>query len=331
MNASLTDRYIFTALRGVPNKQRDEIGAELRELVGDTIDARIAAGDDPTSAEREALAALGDPARLGAAYLDRPLQLIGPAYYLDWLRLLKLLLSIVVPIVVIVLTVVDAISGDSFVSAVFGAVGTGFMVAVQIAFWLTVGFAIAERAGRTDVTDEWTPDDLPEVPADPPGADRTDLVASLAFLALFAAFLIWQMRSPFTVDFGGAPVTLLSGQVLTTWLPYLIGLLIVEAAMAVAIYRHRGWTVGFAVANTVLQIAWAVPLTWLLVTDRAVNPEFIAQANALVGASIEPSIRWSAFAVIWICGWDAVSGFRKALRARTWQTTDDLADSRLIP
>lgn len=318
MKPSLTDRYVAAALRGVPDKQRTEIGAELRELVGDTVDARIAAGEDPTSAERDALTALGDPARLGAAYLDRPLQLIGPAYYLDWQRLLKLLLSIVVPIVIVVLILVGVISGDDVLPTVLGAIGTGFMVAVQIAFWVTVGFAIAERAGRTDITDEWTPDDLPEVPADPPGASRADLISTLVFVALFAAFLIWQMSSPFTTNFDGEPVRLLSDQVLTVWLPYLVGLLVVEALIAVAVFRRRGWTVGFAAVNVVLQVAWAAPLTWLLVTDRAVNPEFIVRANDLVGANVEIAVRWSALAIIVICAWDAIDGFRKAHRAARW-------------
>ena len=45
-----------------------------------------------------ALVELGDPAALAASYVDRPLQLIGPRYYLTWWRLLKLLYSVVLPI-----------------------------------------------------------------------------------------------------------------------------------------------------------------------------------------------------------------------------------------
>ena len=41
------------------------------------------------------LTELGDPDKLAAGYTDRPLYLIGPRYYLDWWRLLKLLLWIV--------------------------------------------------------------------------------------------------------------------------------------------------------------------------------------------------------------------------------------------
>ena len=44
------------------------------------------------------LTELGDPDKLAAGYTDRPLYLIGPRYYLDWWRLLKLLLWIVLAV-----------------------------------------------------------------------------------------------------------------------------------------------------------------------------------------------------------------------------------------
>ena len=50
-----------------------------------------------SAAERAVLTDLGDPDKLAAGYTDRPLHLIGPRYYLDWWRLLKLLLWIVLP------------------------------------------------------------------------------------------------------------------------------------------------------------------------------------------------------------------------------------------
>ena len=321
MNASLTDRYIAAALRGVPEKQQVEIGAELRELVGDAIDA------DAKTAERDALTELGDPARLAAAYLDRPLYLIGPSYYLEWQRLLKLLLSIVVPIIVIVMLMVNINDGASAVAAIFGALGTGFMIAVQIAFWVSVGFAVAERAGSRGIVDEWTPDELPVMETGTPGTDRTELIAGLVFLAAFAGVVIWQMRWPFTTTVDGEPIVLLSDAVLTTWLPYILALIAVEAVLAIAIFWRGGWNTAFAAVNTLLQAAWAVPLTWLLVTDRAVNPDYVASVDALVGDVVWPSIRWSAVVVIAICAWDAIDGFRKARRAAKWRIAHGAATS----
>src|SRR5690606_3729698 len=93
--ASLTDRYLHAFVRVVPEAQRRTIDAEVRERIADAIEARIGSGDDTEAAERAVLTELGDPERLAVDYLDRPLQLIGPRYYLTWWRLLKLLLAIV--------------------------------------------------------------------------------------------------------------------------------------------------------------------------------------------------------------------------------------------
>jgi len=55
-------------------------------------------GADALTAEREAVAELGDPDRRAALSANRPMHLIGPTYFFRYLRLLKLLMSIVVPI-----------------------------------------------------------------------------------------------------------------------------------------------------------------------------------------------------------------------------------------
>ena len=79
-------------MRSVPDKQRDDLAAELRASIADDIDARIDAGEPAADAERAVLSELGDPDKLGAGYAERPLWLIGPRYYLQWRRLVTLLL-----------------------------------------------------------------------------------------------------------------------------------------------------------------------------------------------------------------------------------------------
>ncbi len=42
---SLTDRYVAAAMRTVPEKQRDDLGTELRASIDDQIDARVENGE----------------------------------------------------------------------------------------------------------------------------------------------------------------------------------------------------------------------------------------------------------------------------------------------
>src|SRR5882672_5085367 len=103
---SLTDRYVDATLRRLPGRQRPDIEKELRASIADAVDDRLVAGSDPAEAERAVLTELGDPARLASGYADRPLQLIGPALYLDYTRLLGALLATVVPAVAMAIAIV---------------------------------------------------------------------------------------------------------------------------------------------------------------------------------------------------------------------------------
>ncbi len=108
---TLTERYVDTAMRTVPEAQRSDLSAELRALIADQVDARIGAGEGIAEAERAVLQELGDPDALAAGYAGRPLHLIGPRYFLTWWRLLKLLLWIVLPLVALGATVTASLSG----------------------------------------------------------------------------------------------------------------------------------------------------------------------------------------------------------------------------
>ena len=91
-NASLTDRYVAAALKGVQADQREDVAAELRGSIADAVEVRTSQGESPDTAERAVLLELGGPTRLAAGYSGRPLYLIGPAFYPDYIRLLRLLL-----------------------------------------------------------------------------------------------------------------------------------------------------------------------------------------------------------------------------------------------
>src|SRR4051794_9452026 len=179
MNATLTDRYIDAAMRSVPEKQRDDLSAELRASIDDQIDARIDAGEAQTAAERAVLTELGDPDKLAAGYLERPLWLVGPRYYLDWWRLLKLLWAIVP-----VCAAFGVALGQTLAGAPFGAIAGSVVAAVigvivHVGFWVTLVFVILERTGHETMDPSpWTPDRLPEPKAS--GATFAEMVASLA-------------------------------------------------------------------------------------------------------------------------------------------------------
>jgi hypothetical protein len=283
----LVDRYVYTALRRVPEQQRADIDRELRASIEDAVDARVDAGEERAAAVEATLNDLGDPDRLADSYAGRTGYLIGPAMFPPWRRLNVTLLSTVLPLVVVVMVVLEVLDDKSFGAVVGTAVTTTLTVGVQMLFWTTLIFAVIERTGATKdrLRAPWSVKDLPRYEASrmPIG----QLAMSLAWPALLIAALVWQQ---FTF---GIPV--LDPANWSFWWPYFIVVLVLQGAYQVWVWRLATWNRTVTVVNAVLQLASAVPLVWLLATDRFFNPEFLQFAPA----GSEPDVkRWLSGVII---------------------------------
>lgn len=314
--STLIDRYVFTALKSIPENQRSDIDRELRGSISDAVEARVDAGETPAAAETAVLTEFGDPARLAARYADRPLYLIGPDLFLDWWRLLKTLLIIVVPLAVVANLVIKlALDPADIGGAIGSAIGLGLGVVVHIAFWVTLAFYILQSTGtrRSELgLAPWTPEQLPQLPRRSQ-VSLADTVASVIMLGIFIAVLIWQHFGS-ALYLNGEPVPVLNEGLWSFWLPYVIVLLAVEIAFAVALYLRGYWTWGFAAANTVLGLLFMVPVLWLLATDQVYNWAFLAEAN-WDGVNTGWINGITAAFVLFIGLWDIGDGFVKAWKA----------------
>lgn len=325
--STLTDRYVWAAVRSIPEKQRGELEPELRGLIADTADAQREKGIADPDVERATLLELGDPVRLAAGYTERTLQLIGPRYYLDWLRLLKLLLAIVVPIAAAGAALARLLSGGDVGDVAAALFTTAIGVAVHLCFWVTLVFALVERGGVQRIKApgdgpllEWTPDSLPQLPAP---ADRrqslAELILSLVFLAVFAGWFVWQQFNSFLTDADGAPIPVLDPALWSGWMYWFLGLIALEMVFAVWVYQRGRMTLGLATLNLFLNVAFTVPAVWLLLTGQLINPAFL-DAIPGAGADFETAMSYAipviAFVVIGVAVWDVIDGFIKAWRSR---------------
>ncbi|GAA1915890.1 permease prefix domain 1-containing protein [Microbacterium aoyamense] len=315
MNATLTDRYVDAATRSVPENQRAEIAAELRERIADQLDARLEAGQPHDSAERAVLTELGDPDKLAAGYTDRKLYLIGPRYYLDWWRLLKLLWAIVPACAVFGVALGMTLAGEPFGDIVGSVFAVLISTIVHVGFWVTLVFFIVERSGsKAPMSGEWTPDSLPE-PREK-GTTFGEMIASIVFLVLAAGAVVWDHFIGFAPSEPG--LSFLDPGLWPWWVFLLFLVMAVEAMLAVLVYVVGRWTIAFAVLNTVLALAVAVPALVLLVQGTLINPEFfstvIPEDSAATVASVVSTV--TGFVIAGVAAWDILDGFLKALRAR---------------
>lgn len=317
-NASLTDRYVYAAGRSVPEAQRAEVSRELRERIGDEIDARVDQGAAPADAERAALTDLGDPLVVASSYVDRPLQLIGPRYFPMWWRLLKLLFAIVLPIGAAGVLLGQLIAGTHIGPAIGTTVVTAIQIAVNLGFWTTLVFAILERTTADhDLTLSWTVDQLPELPS-PPEQHRSnrlsELIGSLIFLGVFAiALVVQQFGFVWLADEGGA-VPVLNPELWSFWIPFFLALIALEILFAVAVYAW-GWNWWLAAANLVLNVAFTVPALWLLLTGQLFSDELLELMRWPWGEAGPIVLTIVVVVTIGVAVWDVVDGAIKAFRA----------------
>lgn len=307
---TIIDRYVYTVLRRVSEGQRSDIERELRASIEDAVEARLGGGQERGAAVQATLLELGDPDRLADGYTSRPRQLIGPAFYPAWSRLLGMLLSTVLPAVIVVAVVIRVLGGASFGEVIGTIAGTGLTVAAHLMFWVTLTFALLERSGLDRAAlggRAWTPEDLPRY--EPAVMAPGQLAAALLWPVLLIAGLVLQQFA-----FTEAPV--LEPANWAFWWPYLIGVLILEGVYAVWLFRRAAWGHTVTVVNAVLAVLFAGPVVWLAASGRFFNPEFV---TTLDWGAADP-LRWLTGSVIVIALtgalWDVAEVAVRAERAR---------------
>lgn len=279
---TLTECYVDTAMRTVPEAQRSDLSAELRALIADQVDARIDAGEGVAEAERTVLQELGDPDALAASYAGRPLHLIGSRYFLTWWRLLKLLLWIVLPLVALGATIAASLGGAP-VGEIVGTVSVVLLhTAVHLAFWSALAFVVVERVSKGDRprrVSGWTVDDLAEPrpkdvsPGNVAGAVLIR-VAFVGFLAVDRFFL--PLYSP---DRG---MSLINPDLWPWWTTGLFVIMALDIAVVAIASAVGRWTPPLAVARIVLTACAVIPALWLTFTGRLMDPAVWAHLQSSV-------------------------------------------------
>lgn len=313
---TLTDRYIWTVTRALPKDTAADVARELRGTLADAVEDKVAAGLDPERAEHEAVAELGDPDVLAREYDGRPHHLIGPSTYPEYVRLLKVLFPVILPLVAAATVIGQLASTDRSLPVLLGEVAVVVLHAtVHIGFWTTLAFALIERgrsgAERERPAAKWDPDQLltSEVPWRRPGVG--ELLGEVGVLLLVVVLVVWQFAGV-----GSLGVQVLDPDLELVWKAAIVGLLLLDIVLAVLAWSAGRWTASLAATNVLANVASAVVLVWLLMAGRLLTdvPQELAEA---FGEEMNWSVPTGAVAVgiILVCAWDAGSTVVKARRA----------------
>lgn len=313
---SLADRYVWAVTHRLLPARRELVERELRARIESDVAREVATGADERTAEGAVVTRLGDPERRVVELEHRTGYLIGPRWFFSWRRLLIVVLAAVAPSVFGGLLFVQLLAGVDLWPAAGTALTVAFTVTVQVAFWITVAFAVMERVSgrRRPFVDDWDADELPDIPSARIGLAET-IVAVVAALAVIGLFFL-ERDLGVVITPGGGRVALLEPALWEFWIPWFIAVAILSMVFALVAFGIGRWTWPLAVANVALDAAWATPAAWLIASGAALSPEFLGtfpEAEPLVRAAVVIV----PIAIVVLAVLDAVDGMRKAARRRT--------------
>ncbi|WP_068778453.1 HAAS signaling domain-containing protein [Paenibacillus sp. GM2] len=330
----LIDIYIQEVTRRLPEKDRDDVSMELRSTIEDMLPDDYNEGDI-----KEALAKLGNPAVLANGYMDRPMHLIGPRYFEIYVSLLKMILPIAI-VISIISTVAEHLINygggtelnlmiDTVVNLIVRGIVGSFEVILQFFFWITVIFAIIERAdvnkGSAPVTPrskQWTPDDLKKLAYIPKkrSISKVDVFGSLLWTAIWTSLYFYADHyvGVYLGSENGVQLqypTFNQGVLLQYW-PLVLILAGLEVALALYKYIAGQWTKGLAIFNMAVQLIDIIIMIVIILNPNLLNPGFIAYIADLFIVSTEgvstSIVGGVIFIFIFFGALSVYEGFRKA-------------------
>ena len=201
--ASLLDRYIYAVKQGLPRAKRDDIAAELREILRSQVDDEEARLQRPlTEAEIEQiLKKYGAPRNVAASYGSYR-YLIGPEIFPSYLVAVKVVLWVLAPITLFMLLMSAVLAEENLAENLAETFWTMLSIGLFNLVFVTLLFAWLGRVRSGTSEKDWDLDELPEaVPglqglAGPPQpVKRSEAVGSLAGLVLLTCWWLGVNRA----------------------------------------------------------------------------------------------------------------------------------------
>jgi len=279
----LIDRYLAAIGALVPQGERNDILAELRDALMNRCEDKEAETGRPLSEAEvtEVLRGFGHPLVVAARYGGQS-YLIGPELYPLYVFVLKILLAVVAVIAVVTGVVTAAVHPENPGAGIGAAIGAFIQGGVTDVGALTIIAAIIQRQKvRPKFLTDWNPRDLPK-PLQRPVFRPQTRFDNVAGLIAQGVFVLWWIR------------------VLAVWIPY-VSYVPLKTGQELDLARAPIWDVLF----------W--PVLGLMLASMAVHALKLSGARfrmAAYGLDLARSV--AALPVLWIAlqagHWVSVSG-----------------------
>lgn len=324
---TLIERYVYDVARRLPEKDREEVKKELRANIYDMLP------DGATDEDiKKVLYELGSPVSLAEKYRTKPRYLISPAYYDEYVGVLKWVLPLVGVIVMVIGFAVAAFEAAKTGSANFAfaasnifsrGVSMGVTAAFQALVWTTIGFVIAEHSGEKKLKPGehgWRVEDLPEVVNDKARISLSEGIAELILLVVFTVFglLFCTGRLPFAMMFsegGFVFFNIFSQSFLMMLIPAILVSLVLGLIQAVAKIKDRRWSAFVCVSVVAKQLVGMAIALYMLNQPQILSAEFRGFLDNAGVTNLVPMVNGTSVIIILLSVFIIIGSIAESIKA----------------
>jgi len=234
----LIERYLHEVGKNLPRKNREDILAEIRSHLEDTLDERT--GGKPTDADVVALLKeTGSPQDLAASYSGQGQYLVGPALYPLWRMVTGIVIAAVLGSQLLAWGISVWVAGDALnIMEVLGGLLTSVPTSIGM---VTIVFMILQAQGvKANPNEEWDPNNLPEIKNDEE-VKRGELIAGVVFSTLILAILAVMPEKIGVYNFTNGDF--FPNPVFLQFLPWIILSLLVNLGLNIYLLWQGRWNV----------------------------------------------------------------------------------------
>jgi hypothetical protein len=329
----LIERYVAKALEHIPEDRQGDVGKDIRGAIDEMVAPRIDNGEPEDTAVRAVLTELGDPTRLAGSYHERKQYLIGPEWYPAYIEVMKRVLTVALPVIAVIAMLLTVADGNSDLGDVLeSGIGSLFEVGIQVLFWVTLGFFIAERTSGSDgpsaLFGRWTVDDLPERPAQGRQIGLGETLLSVITMVVFGvlAFVQWENGiGAFArgINESYEHLPLLNPDLGTGWIVGFYALVVLSIILAIVRYITGYWTRPMLVMTVVESALWTIYVIALALSEPIFNAELAQRIDDSTNTewwAAEGSANWiAAIVVIGINAWELWEAWQGSRELRRQQ------------
>lgn len=277
----LIERYIYDVVRRLPESLKDEVSHELRSNIDDMLPEK------PTEDQIiEVLNGLGEPRLLANRYRSKERALISPAYFDQYMAVLKVVLIVIGVLGFIGGAIEGALDNGHLawyfliVSALWHAIFTTVGALISAFGIVTLIFAIIDYTNLELRDKPWNVKELPQLPkADSVLVSRTKMTIGLVIGSIFQGiFIVAMLRYLDYIGWyndGILEATIFNASVINTFVPFFIISLVLYIGLYATVIYQGTWTYKNAITYTLYQLFSAVLGIVFINHGQLIDPAFI--------------------------------------------------------